>query len=75
MLKQVFRKASRGLGEFCPTKNELRVRKGRKVYRFTCGECELRFASPGREEVVFHIAPDATALELRRGIASLIESQ
>lgn len=75
MLIQSFRKASRGMGEYCPIKNELRVRKGRKVYRFTCGEGELRFAAPGHEEVVEYISPDATVRELRRGIASLVESR
>ena len=75
MLARSFRKASRGLGEYCPMKNELRVRKGRKVYRFTCRECELRFAAPGQEELVIHIAPDATVPELRKGMASLIESR
>lgn len=75
LLTQSFRKASRGLGEYCPVKNELRVRKGRKVYRFTIGEGELRFAAPGHEEIVIHIAPDATVPELRRGIASLIEAR
>lgn len=72
MLIRSFRKASMGLGEFCPLKNELRVRKGSKVYRFICGDSELRFAAPGQEEVVIHIAPDATVPELRKGIASLI---
>jgi len=75
MLLRSFRKASRTLGEYCPVKNELRVRKGRKVYRFTCGEGELRFATPGSAEVVIHIAPDATVPELVRGIARLIESR
>jgi hypothetical protein len=55
--------------------NELRVRKGRKVYRFTCSESELRFTAPGCEEVVIHIAPDATVPELRKGIAGLLGAQ
>lgn len=63
------------MGEYCPTKDELRVRKGRKVYRFTCGESELRFAAPGREEVVEYIATDATVRELRQAFAFLIESR
>jgi hypothetical protein len=75
MLARSFRNASMGLGEYCPVKGELRIRKGRKVYRFTCGDGQLRFAAPGREQVVIHIAADATSPELRRGIASLIETR
>lgn len=74
MLIQNFRKASEGYGKYCPIKNELRVRKGRKVYRFICGNCELRFVAPGSEEVVIHPAPDATVHELRRCISYLADS-
>jgi hypothetical protein len=56
-----------------PVKNELRVRRGRKVYRFTCKEGELRFAASARTEVVFHLAPDATVLEMRRSFSSMID--
>lgn len=70
-----FRKASRGLGEYCPVKNELRVRKGRRVYRFTCGDGELRFAASGQEELVIPMAYDATVRELRQAFAFLIESR
>jgi hypothetical protein len=74
MLIQNFRTAAKGHGKYCPTKNELRVRKGRKVYRFTCTEYEIRFAAPARPEVVITIAPDATVPELRRAIPSIIDS-
>jgi hypothetical protein len=74
MLIQKFRTAAKGNGKYCPVKNELRVRKGRKVYRFTCGECELRFAAPAQPEVAFPVAPDATVREFRRGISAIIES-
>lgn len=74
MLLLSFRTASRGMGEYCPVKNELRVRKGRKVYLLTCGDGELRFAASGQEELVILIAYDATAPELRKGIASLLGS-
>lgn len=74
MLIHNFRIAAKGKGEYCPVKNELRVRRGRKVYRFTCGEFELRFATPSREVLVTHISPDATVRELRRGISSIIDS-
>jgi len=74
MLIRNFRAAAKGHGEYCPIKNELRVRKGRKVYRFTCGEYELRFAAPGREEVVLLLAPDAKVSEFRRCIADLTNS-
>jgi hypothetical protein len=73
MLLENFRSAVEGYGKYCPVKNELRVRRRSKIYRFTCGECELRFAAPARPEVVFLIAPDATTLELRGCIAKLID--
>jgi hypothetical protein len=73
MLFQNFRSAAKGYGKYCPVKNELHVRKRNKIYRFICGEYELRFAAPARPEVVFPIAPDATVLELRRCIAELID--
>ena len=74
MLTQAFRNACRGYGTYCPNKNELRIRKRRMVYRFRCGESELRFVAPGREELLIHIAPDATALEFKRCFDYLIES-
>ena len=74
MLSQNFRKAAKAHGEYFPDRNELQVRKGRKIYRFTCVKCELRFSAPGRAEKVFLIAPDATVRELRRAFASLIDS-
>ena len=75
MILKKFRAATKGYGEYCAVKNELRVRKGRKIYRFTCGECELRFAAPARPEVVFPFAPDATTREFKRCIANLIDSR
>jgi hypothetical protein len=74
MLFKKFSVAAKGHGKYCPVKNELRVRRGRKTYRFFCGECELRFAATGRPEVVFPVSPDATVRELRRGISSIIDS-
>ena len=73
MLIQNFRIAAKGHGKYCPTKNEIRVRKGRKVYRFTCTEREIRFAAPARSEVALHISPDATVRELRRSISLMID--
>jgi hypothetical protein len=73
MLIQNFRAAAEGRGEYCPIKNELRIRKGREVYRFTCGEFELRFAAPGREEVVFILAPDAKVHEFTRCFTDLTD--
>lgn len=75
MMLQEFRAVAKGLGEYCAVKNELRVRKGRKIYRFTCGEGELRFKAPARPEIVLPFAPDATASEFRRSIAELIDSR
>ena len=72
MMIQRFRTAAQGLGKYCPLKNELRVRKGRKIYCFTCGEQEFRFVSTGQPEVVIPFAPDATVDEFRRSIVSLI---
>lgn len=74
MSTQIFRNACKGYGTYCPNKNELRVHKHRKVYRFTFGKCELRFVAPGCKEVVIHLAPDATALEFRRCFDYLIDS-
>ena len=71
-----FRTATKGHGEYCPVKNELRVRKGRKTYRFTCcEEGELRFAAPAEVEVVFPVAPDATVREFRKFITALIAAR
>lgn len=75
-LKRKFRTAAKGLGNYCPIKNELRIRKGRKVYRFICcGVGELRFTAPARPEVLIYIAPDATVRELKRSIPYIINSQ
>jgi hypothetical protein len=73
MLIQNFRSAAMGHGKYCPAKNELRVRKGRRVYRFTCTERGIRFAAPAQSEVSLYIAPDATVHELRRGISLVID--
>jgi hypothetical protein len=75
MIFQKFRTAAKGYGEYCPVKNELRVRKGGKTYRVTCGKGELRFAAPDRPEVVFPFAPDVSVREFRRCIAELIDSR
>lgn len=74
MVIRNFRTAAQGLGKFCPIKNELRVRKGRKTYRFTCGEQELRLASTGQPELVLPLASDAKVYEFRKFIVLLIEN-
>jgi hypothetical protein len=73
-LIQNFRNAAKGHGKYCPVMNELQVRKGRKIYRFSIGEDVLRFTAPGRSEVAFLIAPDATVTEFRRSFAELVDS-
>ena len=73
MLMQNFSIAAKGHGKYCPVKNELRVRRGRKVYRFTCGEYELRISSSAKPEVALPIAPDATVSEFRNSFSSLID--
>ena len=76
MILKNFSTAAKGLGEYCPVKHELRVRKDGKTCRITC--CEdgvLRFSAPAREEVVFPVAPDATVSEFRRCIAWLVDSR
>lgn len=73
MIIQTFRTATRDLGDYCPIKNELRVVKGRKLYRFACTEHEMRFAATGRPGLVIPLAPDATVKEFRQSIVSLIE--
>ncbi len=69
-----FRAASEGLGKHCALRNELRIRKGRRLYLFTCGECELRLVVSGRADVSFLLAPDTTVSEFRRCIAALTAS-
>ena len=75
MILQRFREAAEGRGTFCADKNEVCIRKGRKTYRFTCGEHELRFAAPGSPVAVFPLAPDATVGEFRRCITKLVDSR
>jgi hypothetical protein len=70
---QNFSIAAKGYGKYCPVKNELRVRRGRKVYRYTCGESELRISTAARPEVALLIAPDATVSELRNAFTSVID--
>jgi hypothetical protein len=72
MILQNFRAAAMGLGRYCPKKNELRVCRGRRTYRFTCGEQEIRIAATGQPEVVIPLAPDATVEEFKQSIAVLI---
>jgi hypothetical protein len=69
MLFQNFRLAAEGQGEYCPLKNEIRIRKGGKVFRFVCEEDEILFTAPDRPEIAIPIALDATASELRRGMS------
>jgi len=72
MISQRFRVAVKGRGKYCPIKNELLVRKGRKTYRFVCGEGELRFTAPGSSEIVFPFALDVKVHEFRRFITWLM---
>jgi hypothetical protein len=74
MLIQTFIAAAKGYGKYCPVRIELLVRRGGKVYRFTCGESDLRFAASGQPEVVFPVAPDATVRELRSAFSSILDS-
>lgn len=73
IVMQIFRQASIGYGKYCPIKNELRVRRGSKIYRITCEKCVLRFVAPESEEVVIPFASDITILEFKRSIAYLLE--
>ncbi len=66
MFADNFRKAAKGYGTFCPVKNELQIRKGRKIYRFRCEGQSLLFKAPAGQETVLLVAADATVLELRR---------
>ncbi|OYV04932.1 MAG: hypothetical protein CFE26_14245 [Verrucomicrobiales bacterium VVV1] len=74
IILQRFRTASQGLGRFYPAGDELRIRKGSKLFRFICMENELRFMATGQPMVVIPLAPDATVDEFRQSIASLIRS-
>lgn len=73
MLTQKFRAATKMHGEYCPAKNELRVRRGRRVYRVTCEECTIRFKVSSFPDVIFDLAPDATDRELSRSIGTIID--
>ena len=73
MLSKKFSVAAKTHEKYCPVKNELRVRRDRKIYRFFCGEDKLRFVANGFPEVVNFISSDATVPELWRGIASIID--
>ena len=70
-LYQNFREAAEAHGKYFPDRNELHVRKDGRIYRFICGDCEIRFTAPKRPEIVLPIAPDATVRELGRCIACL----
>lgn len=74
MLDQMFRNASEGFGIYCPDKNELRIRKRKRLYRFTCCKSELQFSAPGQNDVVIYLASDATTDELKRCFTYLIDS-
>jgi hypothetical protein len=71
LLYHNFRKAAKGQGKYIPDRNELQVRKGRRLYRFICGHCEIRIVSTAHTEVVLPVAPDVTVRELRRCFAEL----
>lgn len=73
MLLRNFRNAAKGHGEYCTAKNELRVRRGRKIYRFICDGDNLWFAAPGQQDVLLCVSPDVTAKELRHGIPGIID--
>jgi hypothetical protein len=77
MLANIFQKtakglAAKGIGTYCPVKNELLVRNGRKTRRFVCENHEIRVVTPAGEESVFYCAPDATTRELKRFFAEMI---
>lgn len=72
-LIQNFRTAAEEHGKYCPVMNELQVRKGRKIYRFSIGEGVLRFTAPERPEVMLPIATDATVTELSRCFTVLVD--
>jgi len=74
MLNQNFIAAAKDYGEYCPFRNELRVRRGRKVYRLTCGDAELRVAATGQPEVVLPIADNATVQELKCAFSLIVDS-
>jgi hypothetical protein len=74
MLTDNFRKAAKGHGTYCPVKNELQVRKGRKIHHFRCGEHTLLHTPPARQEITLLVASDATAPELRHCFDIVINS-
>jgi len=70
-----FRTAAESFGGYCPVKNELRVRKGRKTYRFTLGRGVIHCEAPDLPEVVCPFSPDVTVGEFKRFIASLTNAR
>jgi len=75
MISQRFRVAVKGHGKYCPIKNELFVRKGRKTCRIVCGVAVLRFTASGCSELLIPFAPDVKVREFRQCIAWLTDSR
>lgn len=73
MLRNNFREAAKWRGRYCTEKNELRVRRGKDVYRFICNENGIRFAPPNQPEVELFVCIDATVSELKRAITETIK--
>ncbi|MBT8043805.1 MAG: hypothetical protein KJO79_02545 [Verrucomicrobiae bacterium] len=73
LLRNNFRQAAKWRGKYCTEKNELRVLRGKDVYRFILRETSLYFAAPNEPEVELFVAADATVSELKRAIPETIK--
>ena len=74
MLAQSLQEAAGKFGKFCPVKNELVVRKGRKTHRFIFGDGELRVVFPDGQEILNYFAADMKASDLKPFIARMSAS-
>ena len=74
MLAQPLKKAAEEFGKYCPERNELLVRKGRKTHRLIFGKSDVRIVSPAKPEVVIYFAPDITVRELKNLITFMTAS-
>lgn len=70
---QNFRTAVKRLGNYCPDNNELRVHKGRKIYRFTCSQHELRVSASAQPKMIFRVAPYPMVHELKNAIGLIVD--
>jgi hypothetical protein len=75
MLAQPLQAAAKEFGKYCPVKNELLVREGRKTHRFIFGDGQIRVVFPAGQESVLYVSTDITVRELKQFIARMTASK